>query len=488
MVQSLAIAEPLAYNAPGGQCSRVLCKGLLLQTTDNLENQRLHPSLGRSSNYSGRPHKRTRLAYSTGMDSFAGESSSSIPHGPNTNRTHNPSSNIGTTSEENLGIGRFGDILRRGNSDGAVLTPGTGRYGYGDGETWMDFLRYSGSGQDQQEQALSANRRAAMMAADRHRRIAAYAQDMRRRSSSNSGFLNGRTRPGLPPTNLAPTEPIPRIGSGTPSGRAVHQSVSRRSSTGLQLGRNQGQEIILPKWQPDNAVTKCPICNTAFSFWYRKHHCRKCGRVVCANCSPHRITIPRQFIVHPPDDSSSTEQQRIHGIEVVDLTSDDEASAFPSRSPLETGQDRGIDASLGGGQEVRLCNPCVPDPNPLPHVDHASPRYDLDSIRTSEFTPQNASPLPPRTSSRQRPLPPLPRRESLSRQSSENMGLPGYNLRNGRPDPRTSINPILDLHRQRSGEFRSLLTEGSPNHSAGYGSMPDSSLQNVRTRRDIGDV
>ncbi|EHA25918.1 hypothetical protein ASPNIDRAFT_143971, partial [Aspergillus niger ATCC 1015] len=50
-------------------------------------------------------------------------------------------------------------------------------------------------------------------------------------------------------------------------------------------------------WQPDAEVTKCPICGTTFSFWYRKHHCRKCGRVVCASCSPHRITIPRQFIV-----------------------------------------------------------------------------------------------------------------------------------------------------------------------------------------------
>ena len=415
------------------------------------------------------------------MDSFVGDSTSGISQGLDTTRPGHPRSNSGSASEENLGVGRFGDVLRRGNSDGAVLTPGTGRYGYGDGETWMDFLRNSGSGRDQQEQAHFPTRRAAMVAADRHRRITAYAQDIRRRSSSNSMFPSGRTRPGLPPTNLASAAPIPRIGSGTPSGRTVHQSIPRRPSTGLQFGRSQGQEVILPKWQPDNAVTKCPICNTTFSFWYRKHHCRKCGRVVCANCSPHRITIPRQFIVHPPDDSSSTEQHRIHGIEVVDLTSDDEASISPSRSPSETGYDRGIDASLGGGQEVRLCNPCVPDPNPLPHVDHASPRYDLDTVRRPEFNPRIVSPLPPRTSSHQRPLPPPPRRESLSRQNGADMVRPGSNSRNGRPDRGTSIDPGFDLHRQRSGDFQSLLAEGSPNPSAGYGSMPGSSLQNVRT-------
>ena len=452
------------------------------QKTDNLDNQRHHPSPGRPSNCNGRPHKRSRLAYGTVMDSFVGDSSSNIPQGFDTARTGHPSSNVGSASEENLGIGRFGDILRRGNSDGAVLSPGTGRYGYGDGETWMDFLRYSGSGQDQQEHALFANRRAAMMAADRHRRIAAYAQDVRRRSSSNSTFPSGRrTRPGLPPTHLAPAAPVPRIRPGTPGGRTVHKSTSRRPSTGLQFGRSQGQEIILPRWQPDNAVTKCPICNTTFSFWYRKHHCRKCGRVVCANCSPHRITIPRQFIVHPPDDSSSTEQHRTQGIEVVDLTSDDEASASPAHSPLETGHDRGIDASLGGGQEVRLCNPCVPDPNPLPHVGHASPRYDLDTVRRPEFNTLNASPLPPRISSHQRPLPPPPRRESLGRQSGAGMILPGSNSRNGRPNLGANIEPDFDLHHQRSGEFQSLPAEGSQNHLAGYGSMPGSSLQNVRT-------
>ena len=415
------------------------------------------------------------------MNSLGGDSSSSISQGPDTARASHLSSNVGSISEENLSIGRFGDILRRGNSDGAVLPPGTGRYGYGDGETWMDFLRYSGSGRDQQEQALFANRRAAMMAADRHRRIAAYAQDMRRRSSSNSTIPSGRTRPGPPPTDLASAAPIPRIRSGTSGERTVHQSIPRRPSTSVQVGRSQGQEIILPKWQPDNAVTKCPICNTTFSFWYRKHHCRKCGRVVCANCSPHRITIPRQFIVHPPDDCSPTEQHKIHGIEVVDLTSDDEVSASPSRSPLETGRDRGIDASLGGGQEVRLCNPCVPDPNPLPHVDHASPRYDLNSVPRPEFNPRVSNSLPPRTSSHQRPLPPPPRRESLSRQSGADMILPGFNSTNERADRDLSTNISFDLHRQRSDNSQSLLTEDLPTRSAGYGSMPGSSLQNVRT-------
>ncbi|KAI1465665.1 FYVE-domain-containing protein [Daldinia caldariorum] len=103
------------------------------------------------------------------------------------------------------------------------------------------------------------------------------------------------------------------------------------------------QEITLPRWQPDNEVTFCPICRTQFSFFVRKHHCRKCGRVVCNACSPHRITIPHQYIVRPPGER-----------------------AFQRYSFL--GDEGGIAdfTVLGGGEQVRLCNPCVPDPNITP--------------------------------------------------------------------------------------------------------------------------
>ena len=121
-------------------------------------------------------------------------------------------------------------------------------------------------------------------------------------------------------------------------------------------------EYILPRWQPDAEVTNCPICKHAFSFFYRKHHCRKCGRVVCANCSPHRITIPRQYTVNPP---------AIFPIE-IDLTGDspqeDDTTARLAANELYPGS--------SDGQEVRLCNPCVPDPHPSP----STPSFYADTI------------------------------------------------------------------------------------------------------------
>ena len=73
---------------------------------------------------------------------------------------------------------------------------------------------------------------------------------------------------------------------------------------------------------------------------------RKCGRVVCNSCSPHRITIPYQYIVQPPG-APRVSAQRYSTVTSVD-------GGYTDFS------------SLGGGERVRLCNPCVPDPNTTP--------------------------------------------------------------------------------------------------------------------------
>lgn len=58
-------------------------------------------------------------------------------------------------------------------------------------------------------------------------------------------------------------------------------------------------------WQPDSAVLACGLCSRDFTLFVRRHHCRKCGRVVCASCSkftgflddmpvltPHGLVLP----------------------------------------------------------------------------------------------------------------------------------------------------------------------------------------------------
>lgn len=147
--------------------------------------------------------------------------------------------------------------------------------------------------------------------------------------------------------------------------RPYRPSSSRMHSGGNgSLGGRRESDIVLPRWQSDHEVNTCPVCSTDFSFWYRKHHCRKCGRVVCASCSPHRITIPRQYIVQPPSPSTFYE---------------DESS--PASPPNSRGH-------LGGGEIVRVCNPCVPDPW-------------TPGTTSAQAPVAPVPPPPPRTSSRQ---------------------------------------------------------------------------------------
>lgn len=57
----------------------------------------------------------------------------------------------------------------------------------------------------------------------------------------------------------------------------------------------------VPSWESDEGAKECCICHNQFSIFFRRHHCRKCGRVVCGNCSTSRSTyLPTTYVVSPP--------------------------------------------------------------------------------------------------------------------------------------------------------------------------------------------
>ena len=56
----------------------------------------------------------------------------------------------------------------------------------------------------------------------------------------------------------------------------------------LSLSRQKDQRKILEQsvvtWEEDASVSRCPFCQQVFGSWsFRRHHCRLCGRVVCAD-------------------------------------------------------------------------------------------------------------------------------------------------------------------------------------------------------------
>jgi hypothetical protein len=250
---------------------------------------------------------------------------------------------------------------------------------------------------------------------DRKRRLTTPESPLRRPSNTRmraegSGtdndpiLLDEASLPALPVASPSPPSARPTTIFPPPS-LVPPSSISRATIAVGPVRRESESSIVLPSWQPDADVNHCPVCKSQFTFFYRKHHCRyvrshygicptlfhtcsvlthanrKCGRVVCSACSPHRITIPRQFIVHPPMDSDIITN-------IIDLTGDDtnNMSAFgPFRNP-----------ALGGGEEVRVCNPCVPDPNydpPPPYTTNPSQRYSSQNLSPtrSTYPARNAS-------------------------------------------------------------------------------------------------
>lgn len=50
------------------------------------------------------------------------------------------------------------------------------------------------------------------------------------------------------------------------------------------------------KWVADDEAKVCMCCKKSkFSLLNRRHHCRRCGRVICAECSSHLILLPELY-------------------------------------------------------------------------------------------------------------------------------------------------------------------------------------------------
>lgn len=55
----------------------------------------------------------------------------------------------------------------------------------------------------------------------------------------------------------------------------------------------------LPQEPPWADGDNCLECQSKFSMTNRKHHCRHCGRILCAKCSPREVMIPKFKSVKP---------------------------------------------------------------------------------------------------------------------------------------------------------------------------------------------
>ena len=63
------------------------------------------------------------------------------------------------------------------------------------------------------------------------------------------------------------------------------------NSTSDSTNFSSHAQLPRPTWIPDNEVSACLLCNQKFSLVTRKHHCRACGKVICAKCSKNKKAL-----------------------------------------------------------------------------------------------------------------------------------------------------------------------------------------------------
>jgi len=51
----------------------------------------------------------------------------------------------------------------------------------------------------------------------------------------------------------------------------------------------------VPRWVPDDKSDNCTYCKAKFTVFERKHHCRKCGALLCSKCTDYKLDLPELF-------------------------------------------------------------------------------------------------------------------------------------------------------------------------------------------------
>ena len=151
---------------------------------------------------------------------------------------------------------------------------------------------------------------------------------------TNYRDLRPRRRPLTVPAALRPTDfmsrpstghqspnPVPRMGEAAPAlteqefdftTMTLKGQDHDRSHVSLKLSRtNDGTDLwtwgeekpvtmepTTARWKPDRTSEVCAICGVGFTWYWRRHHCRACGQLVCGNHVNDRVLLNEQARFH----------------------------------------------------------------------------------------------------------------------------------------------------------------------------------------------
>ncbi|PHH55415.1 FYVE-type zinc finger-containing protein C9B6.03 [Ceratocystis fimbriata CBS 114723] len=112
-------------------------------------------------------------------------------------------------------------------------------------------------------------------------------------NSSNDGYVKERRNSIL---NLA-SYALPRLGRR----RSTQDSRCSDDEWAMEAFPEVTSEPTRKHWKPDTAVTTCddPVCKKTFSYFTRRHHCRRCGNIFCDPHSSLEVPLDQDANYNP---------------------------------------------------------------------------------------------------------------------------------------------------------------------------------------------
>ncbi|KAH9949522.1 FYVE-domain-containing protein [Amylocystis lapponica] len=170
--------------------------------------------------------------------------------------------------------------------------------------------------------------------------------------------------------------------------------------------RNEHLAVLLSKdlWKPDRQASQCDVfvCRKRFSIWERRHHCRKCGGVVCSDCSTRATalldTSNLEFLNPPRDVPIQVFDSPTSPVVMSRVCDDCWDQIHGSRSPRSPMIKRSMPIAVAtesdSSSSSAASSVSTPSDDGLPIIPpsirrvQTSPRIASSPLRTNSLTPQ----------------------------------------------------------------------------------------------------
>ncbi|KAK5684974.1 Zn finger protein [Elasticomyces elasticus] len=115
-------------------------------------------------------------------------------------------------------------------------------------------------------------------------------------ASKDNSFDSGKMTGTVLTTEMGGLPLSPAYGSEVD---LLRRNLSRVASETLEeeLGDVSGPPTTA-HWKPDVSSTECAICHQTFTWYFRRHHCRRCGDIVCDSHITKKIPLDQNARLH----------------------------------------------------------------------------------------------------------------------------------------------------------------------------------------------